>query len=117
MCIKLGNSKTNHKDLRISLAYSLCQPLFDVPVAGNRRSSYPRPGRPRLADLSRLKGKHFASGAKKGGKRGRCKVCGSKKTNERKKKDTKLQTSACSVMSSYAKEHVSLIITSRLAKL
>ena len=116
MCIKLGNSKTNHKDLRISLAYSLCQPLLDMPVAGNRRSSYPSPGRP-LADLSRLKRKHFASGAKKGGKRGRCKVCGSKKTNERKKKDTKLQTSACSVMSSYAKEHVSLIITSRLAKL
>ena len=36
MCIKLGNSKTNKKDLRISLAYSLCQPLLDMPVAGNR---------------------------------------------------------------------------------
>jgi hypothetical protein len=85
---KFKDSKVVHKQLRLSLAYSLCQPLLDLRVGGGPRSSLPGPGRP-PADLSRLKGKHFATGAKKGGKRGRCKVCGSKKTNEGKRRDTK----------------------------
>ena len=57
-----------HKELRLNLAYS------DRPPA----------------DLSRLKGKHFSNSAKIGGKRGRCKVCGSKKTENGKRKDTKI---------------------------
>ena len=85
---KFRDNSAAHKDLRISLAYSLCQPLLDMRAGGNRRCSCPGPGRP-PADLSLLKGKHFASGAKKGGKRGRCKVCGGKRTNEGKRKDTK----------------------------
>ena len=65
---KFKDNSAAHKDLRISLAYSLCQPLLDMRAAGNRRCSCPGPGRP-PADLSWLKGKHFASGAKKGGER------------------------------------------------
>ena len=85
---KFKDHSAAHKSLRISLAYSLCQPLLDMRVAGNPRTSCPGPGLP-STDLSRLKGKHFASGSKKGAKRGRCKVCGSKKTMEGKRKDTK----------------------------
>ena len=64
------------------------QPLLDLRIGGSPRSSLPELGQP-PADLSQLKGKHFATGPKKGGKRGRCIVCGSKKTNEGKRKDTK----------------------------
>ena len=85
---KFKDIKAVHKELRINMAYGLCQPLLDLRVGGNPRSSLPGPGRP-SADLPRLKGKHFATGARKGGKRGRCKVCGSKKTNAGKRKDTK----------------------------
>lgn len=85
---KFKNGKVAHKELRLNLAYSLCQPLLDMRIGGNHRVSLPGPGRP-PADLSRLKGKHFSTGAKKGGKRGRCKVCGSKRTENGKRKDTK----------------------------
>ena len=81
--MKLKDNKAVNKELWIKLAYCLCQPLL-MCVA-----SLPGPDRP-PADLSRLKGKHFASGAKKGGKRGRWKVCGSKKKKHAgKRNDTK----------------------------
>ena len=57
-------------------------------VAGNRRSSCSGPGLP-PTDMSRLKGKHFAGSEKEGREKGRCKVCGSRKTNEGKTKDIK----------------------------
>jgi hypothetical protein len=74
-----------HKQLRLSLAYCLCQPLLDLHIGGSPRSTFRT--RPATSTLSRFKGKHFASGAKKGEKRGICKVCGSKRTSEGK--DTK----------------------------
>ena len=61
--MKLKDNKAVNKELRIKLAYCLCQPLLTC------AASLPGPDRP-PADLSRLKGKHFASGDKKGGKRG-----------------------------------------------
>ena len=84
---KFADNKAVHKKLRIKL-HCLCQPLLDMRLGCNPRSLLPGPGRP-SADLQWLKGKHFASGSKKGGKRGRCKVCGSKKTHAGKRKDTK----------------------------
>ena len=85
---KFKDNPVAHKNLRISLACSLCGPMLDMRAARNCRSSCPGPGRP-PADLSRLKRKNCASGAKKGGKRGRYKLCGGKRTNEGKRKDTK----------------------------
>jgi hypothetical protein len=76
-----------YKQLRLSLAYCLCQPLLDLHIGGGPRSTFRT--WPATSILSRLKGKHFASGAKKGENRGICKVCGTKRTSEGKRKDTK----------------------------
>ena len=39
-----------HKQLRVSLAYCLCQPLLDLHIGGSPRSNF------RTSTLSRLKG-------------------------------------------------------------
>ena len=82
---KFKDGKMTHKELRLYLAYSLCQPLLDLKIGGNHRVSLPGPGCP-PADLLRLKRKYFSTGAKMGGKRGRCKLCGSKKTENDKRR-------------------------------
>ena len=85
---KFQNKDSVHKKFRLSLAYCLCQPLLDLGIGNSPRTSLQGPGRP-SSNISRLKGKHFSTGAKKGSKRGRCKVCGSKRTVTGKRKDTK----------------------------
>lgn len=76
---------STQKQLRIDLAYMLTQPLLDQWVMN---PTTPGPGRP-AANFDRLKGKHFATGAKKGQPRGRCKVCAKQKKANGKFKDTK----------------------------
>ena len=77
-----------HKQLRLSLAYCLCQPLLDLHIGGSPASFQfqDQTGHQHTFTFER---KHFASGAKKGEKRGICKVCGSKRISEGKRKDTK----------------------------
>ena len=110
---KFTDNKAVHKELRIQLAHCLCQPLLGMRLGGNPRSSLPGPGRP-SADLQRLKGKHFASGAKKGGKRGRCKVCGSKKTHAGKRRDTKTSNKCMQCDVFLCKEYASRTTTQKL---
>ena len=56
---KFKDGKVTHKEQRLNLAYSLCQPLLDMRIGGNHRVSLPGPGQ-LPADLSRPKGKHFS---------------------------------------------------------
>ena len=79
----------SQKKFRLNLAENLVQPLLDL-MASQTCPPYLRTakGRRPVSAAKRLIGKHFAY---KHRKRGRCVVCGDKKTSTGKRKDTKTQ--------------------------
>ena len=89
--------RTNHpessintqKKFRLDLAENLVQPLLDL-MASPTCPAYLRTvkGRRPVSTAKRLIGKHFPY---KNKKRGRCLVCGDRKTSTGKRKDTKTQ--------------------------
>ena len=83
------SSVNTQKKFRLDLAENLVQPLLDL-MASPACPAYLRTtkGRKPVSTAKRLIGKHFAY---KNKKRGRCLVCGDRKTSAGKRKDTKTQ--------------------------
>ena len=83
------SSINTQKKFRLDLAENLVQPLLDL-MASPSCPAYlhTTKGRKPVSTAKCLIGKHFACKSKK---RGRCLVCGDRKTSAGKRKDTKTQ--------------------------
>ena len=100
-----------HKQLRLSLAYCLCQPLLALHIGGSPRSNFRT--RPATSTLSRLKGSTLQVVQRKEKRGEYVKSVEAKRQVKERERTQKLLISVYNVTCSCAKECVSQIITPR----